>query len=167
MLREKKKNGFDRLVFEAGDGVLRRWSQCMEDWRLVQPERRNLPHPRMWYLDEARLSRRPVFGIYSLGIFAERLLWEAYRTSGGDVTREVVAARRFYLAVRKRMAQMRYRGSRGRIQKRSDVMYLKSSVSYLVGLAARANARVVAAMEAEKAVEKLRKAAKTNVEEEP
>ena len=63
-------------------------------------------------------------------------------------------------AVRKRMAQMRYRGSNGRIQKRSDVLYLKSSIAFLVPIAARANARVVAAMEAGKAVEKLRKAMK-------
>ena len=159
MTKEKSKNGFSRLVFEAGDGVLRRWSQCLEEWRLVQPEKRNLPHPRGWYLDEARLSRRPVFGLFSLGIFAERLLWEAYRTCG-DGSREAVAAKRLYLAVRKRMAQMRYRGSNGRIQKRSDVLYLKSSIAFLVPIAARANARVVAAMEAGKAVEKLRKAMK-------
>ena len=141
MKKEKLKNGFTRLVFGRGDGMQKRWADSMQKWRAEAPAKRHLAHPLGWYLDAEARSRRPVYGLLSTAIFAERVLWEALTSCNPD-GREVASARRAFLFVRRKMEQMRYRGHGGRIQNRTEQRYLRSSVSQGIELAKKAWALV-------------------------
>lgn len=141
MKKEKLKNGFTRLVFGRGDGVLKRWTDSMQKWRAEAPAKRHLSHPVGWYLDADARSKRPVYGLLSTAIFTERVLWEALTTCDPN-GREVASARRAFLFVRRKMEQMRYRGRNGRIQNRTEQRYLRSSVSQGIELAKKAWALV-------------------------
>lgn len=149
MRKVEGKNGFKTLVFGRGDGMLVRWADSLQGWRAVAPERRRLAHAAAWYLDAEARSRRPLYGLQALAIFAERTLWEALTRCSPD-GREVASARRAFLTVRRKLSQMRYRGRNGRIQNKDDVRYLRSSVAVCARLAAKAHALVKAAMDAAK-----------------
>lgn len=135
MKKRKKDNGFDELVFEKGDGMLVRWADALQGWRMSSPENRELPHPMKWYLDEANLLPRPTIGLLSLSRFAEKLLWRAYKYCPD--TRASAKAQRLFGLVRRRMAQLKYRGAgrSRRVQCRRHRMYLQSSVRACAAMA--------------------------------
>lgn len=134
MRKQKKSNGFEELMFEKGDGALRRWAEPLQGWRMASPENRRLTHPRSWYLDEAKVGARPTLGLLSLAHFAEKLLWRAYRDCPD--TRASVKAQRLFGTIRRKMAQMKYRGDRnGRLQTKVEKLYMKSTVKAVVALA--------------------------------
>ena len=134
MQRKSKSNGFETLVFERGDGVVKRWSEVMQPWRLTNPEWRRLAHPYAWYLEEGNLLARPAFGMLSMGRFAEHLLWRARRECSGG--RAEVKAARLFAAVQRKMSQLRYRTDKsGRFQRKVERGYLASTLRGLVGLA--------------------------------
>lgn len=134
MRKRKKSNGFDELVFEKGDGALKRWAEPLQAWRMVSPENRRLPHAYSWYLDEAKVGARPTLGLISLAHFAEKLLWRAYRDCPD--TRASAKAQRLFGTIRRKMAQMKYRGDKGgRLQTKVERLYMKSTVKAVVALA--------------------------------
>lgn len=134
MRKVKKQNGFDAYVFERGDGALRRWAEALEGWRMGSPENRKLAHPREWYLDEGNLLPRPTLGLLSLAFFAEKLLWRAYRHCPD--TRACAKAQRLFGTIRRKMLQMRYRkDSSGRVQRKAERAYMKSTVQVCCRLA--------------------------------
>lgn len=134
MRRRKKENGFEELVFEKGDGALKRWADPLQGWRMASPENRDLAHPLRWYLDEANLLPRPTLGLLSLSRFAEKLLWRAYKYCPD--TRACAKAQRLFGLVRKRMSQLQYRGDGSRrVQNRRQKMYLRSSVRACAAMA--------------------------------
>lgn len=141
MRKVKTKNGFTRLVFEAGDGALVRWNEPMQAWRAEAPERRRLAHAVSWYFDGERLAARPLLGLLSLSKFAERNLWDALTKCepGGHAA---VSAQRLMLAVQRKMAQMRYRGRNKRVQRPDELAYLRSCARRLAGLARKSRALV-------------------------
>lgn len=134
MRKRIKNNGFAELVFEKGDGVLKRWSEPMQSWRLVSPENRKLTHAFSWYLDEENVGKRPTIGLLSLAYFAEKLLYNAYKSCPG--TRACAKAQRLFVTIRRKMAQMKYRGDNsGRLQTKVESRYMKSTVKNIVVLA--------------------------------
>ena len=138
MKRVKDEKGFKRYVFSPGDGMLKRWAEHLQKWRAVAPARRKLAHAAAWYLDADARARRPLYGLHALAIFTERILWEALTRYDPD-GREVASSRRAFLAVRKKMAQMRYRGGKnGRVTSVPEKSYLRSSVTRCVALAGKA-----------------------------
>ena len=132
MERKKTERGFV-YVFAAGDGMRRRWSADLQKWRAEAPARRKLAHAASWYLDAEARSRRPLYGLQALAAFTERLLWDALSRRDQE-GREVASARRAFLTVRRKMAQMKYRNPAHVAEKR----YLRSSVARCVELARRA-----------------------------
>lgn len=134
MRRRVKQNGFTELVFEKGDGALKRWAEPLQRWRLTSPENRRLPHAYSWYLDGANVGARPTLGLLSLAHFAEKLLYRAYRDCPD--TRASARAQRLFVTIRRKMAQMKYRGDKGgRLQTRVERLYMKSTVKAVVALA--------------------------------
>ena len=133
MKRIKNERGFRVCVFSPGDGMLQRWSEHLQKWRAAAPARRKLAHATAWYLDAEARSRRPLYGMHALAIFTERVLWEAL-TKCDPEGREVASARRAFLAVRKKMSQMKYRESSHRAERR----YLRSCVARCAALAKKA-----------------------------
>ena len=134
MRKRKKSNGFEELVFEKGDGALKRWAEPLQGWRMSSPENRRLPHAYSWYLDESKVGARPTLGLISLAHFAEKLLWRAYRDCPD--TRASARAQRLFGTVRRKMAQMKYRCDRGgRLQRKTERLYMKSTIKAVVGLA--------------------------------
>lgn len=138
MQKKAKANGFSTFVFERGDGVLKRWAEPMQAWRLKSPENRALAHKMEWYLEERNLIARPAIGILSLSRFAEKLLWKAYKEYPN--TRASVRAQRLFATIQKKMAQMRYRADKsGRLQTKVEKLYMKSTIRTLLVLARRAH----------------------------
>lgn len=134
MRKRKKSNGFDQLIFEKGDGALKRWTEALQPWRLISPENRPLPHAYSWYLEEEHVGRRPTLGLISLAHFAEKLLYRAYTYCPG--TRASAKAQRLFMTIRRKMAQMKYRGDRhGRIQTKEEKRYMKTTVCGILPLA--------------------------------
>lgn len=133
MKKRMKPNGFTVLEFEKGDGLLRRWSDVMQPWRAVSPEKKRLAHPYAWYLEEANLLARPVIGMLSIGRFAEHILWRAMKECPG--TRAYYKAARLMRTVQRKMAQLQYRATNGRVRRLVWRQYLKVSVRNLVALA--------------------------------
>lgn len=130
---EVEKNGFKVRTFSAGDGMLVRWSDSLQQWRARSPARRKLAHAASWYLDAEARARRPLYGLQSLAIFAERLLYEAMRRH--DVNgREVASAQRAFVTVQRKMAQMKYR----HCSHVAEMRYLRSSVRRCAELCAKA-----------------------------
>jgi len=134
MQRKAKSNGFETIVFEKGDGMVKRWSEIMQPWRLTNPEKRRLTHPYAWYLEEKNLLARPTFGLYAMGRYAEHLLWRAHRECPRE-SRAVIRVTRLFATVQKKMAQMRYRTQGGRFQRKVERGYLITTLKGLVELA--------------------------------
>ena len=129
MKKRMKSNGFEALEFERGDGAVRRWSDVMQPWRAVSPEKRRLAHPYSWYLDEGNLLKRPTFGMLSAGRFAEHILWRAMKECPGS--RAFLKASRLMRLVQRKMAQLRYRSRGGRFRRARERDYLESTLRNL------------------------------------
>lgn len=133
MKKVKTDRGLVVYVFGAGDGMQRRWADDLQWWRAVAPARRRLAHPAAWYLDAEARARRPLYGLKALALFTERLLWDALSRHDPD-GREAVSARRAFMAVRRKMAQMQYRRASWKAERR----YLRSCVARCAALARKA-----------------------------
>jgi hypothetical protein len=61
-----------------GNGNMRhRYRDALDDSRFVWPRAGVLHHTQKWYIASDGPRARPVFGVYALAMFAERMLWRA------------------------------------------------------------------------------------------
>lgn len=101
---------------DYGSGMRRLYKDALDERRAVYPRYKetrdsrndpkpsNLRHPVSWYLD-GHLVKRPVYGIYALGVFAEHLLYRVKfgRRHGKEALIPVMG---FYAKTRRVMRDM-------------------------------------------------------------
>lgn len=134
-----------KIVFGLSGGIRRRYGELMDPSRFVHPRVTRLGHPVSWYVD-GHVEARPTFGLYSLAVLAEFLLWRAKtrRRKGGrkhDATREAVE---FFAATRRALDGAIHGCRAGRELPPSKLRWLRTTVRSLC----RRGKEVVEAQEA-------------------
>lgn len=98
MKLNKDERGRTVRIYEAGDGIRRRFYDALDDSRFNYPRGNLARHAQSWYCD-GHLAGRPVVGIYNHAKFAEHLLASSRAGRGPDIR----VAARYFAATRRAM----------------------------------------------------------------